>query len=161
MSMIAQTTTPYRPCASYEASQLLSMGRPLNESLDRPKPKISWNLSRGKDSSGPQTAVRPVRLVSCELLWPRARKLARNPDRVMTAIAVIAPAMANSLRTRALATIRLRPATSRAAIIATRAVLARVAIKIIPAADTIIRVTRLGSLPQNQSTAVTPKITAA
>src|SRR5271165_5064166 len=64
------------------------MGRPLNESLDRPKPKISWNLSRGKASSGPHTAVRPVRWVSCELPWPRASQLARNPDRVMIAIAV-------------------------------------------------------------------------
>ena len=36
------------------------MGRPLNESLDRPKPKISWNLLRGKSSKGPQKLVRPL-----------------------------------------------------------------------------------------------------
>ena len=40
---------------------MLSMGRPLNELFDRPKPKISWNLSRGKARRGPQTLVRPVR----------------------------------------------------------------------------------------------------
>ena len=43
---------------------------------------------------------------------------------------------------------------------ATRAVLVCVRIKMTPAADTMIRVTRLGSWPQNHSTAVTPRIIA-
>ena len=99
------------------------MGKPLKEAFDRPKPKISWNLSRGKERRGPQTSVRPVRLSRpCEL-WPRASQVVMAAENVMIATAATAPTLAKNLRTRALATIKLSPATTRLAIMAASAVL--------------------------------------
>src|SRR6266851_4432908 len=76
------------------------MGRPLNELFDRPKPKISWNLSRGKARRGPQTLVRPVRLYSCCVPSPRASQVLMTLDNVMIAIAATMPAPAKNLRGR-------------------------------------------------------------
>src|SRR5258708_31718036 len=47
-TIAAQTITPMRPCSKYATSQLLSIGRPLTVALERPKPKISWNLVRAR-----------------------------------------------------------------------------------------------------------------
>ena len=77
--------------------------------LDKPKPKICWNLVRGNSSTSCQKSVRPVRPVSPAVVWPRASQVMITPDTVMTAIdAAITPTVKN-LRTRALMVNRLRP----------------------------------------------------
>ena len=82
-------------------------------------------------------------------------------DSVMTAIATTAPPKANSLRTRALATIRLRPATRMPATVAIRAVLVCVRSRMAPATTTTSRVTRPRRWPQSQSTTTSPIVTPA
>ena len=54
--------------------------------LDKPKPKISWNLVRGSSSTSAQKLVRPVRLVNPCALSPRASQVITTPDTVMATI---------------------------------------------------------------------------
>ena len=99
------------------------MGRPLDALLDKPKPKITWNQSRGVLSTAAQTVVRPVSSVSCCVFCPRASQVVRTLENAMTATDTVMPAPANNLRTRALAANMLRPATRRPAIKAITSVL--------------------------------------
>src|SRR5215831_6662453 len=121
--MTAHMTTPNRPCCWYESIQLLSTGRPLNEPLESPNPKISWNRVRGYESNGPQKPVRPLRLASSFDCWPRAIQDVIADDAAANAATAPTATAANSLRTRGVAAIRLRPPTRSPAIKATMAVL--------------------------------------
>ena len=62
------------------------MARPLTLALDKPNPKISWNLVRGVLSTSAHKVVRPVRLVNPCAFSPRASQVITTPDTVMTAI---------------------------------------------------------------------------
>ena len=78
----------------------------------------------------------------------------------MIATDTVRPALANNLRTRALAANMLRPATRRPAIKATTSVLVWVRISMVPITATAARVRHPGNLPQNQSTTTSPSATA-
>ncbi len=84
-----------------------------------------------------------------------------KPDSVMIAIDTVTLATAKNLRTRALATSRLRPATRMPVTMAIRAVLVCVRISMVPPASATSRATRPPSYPQSQSTTTSPVATAA
>ena len=159
--MIAQMTTPKRPCSWYEASQLLSIGKPLNELLDSPVPKISWNLSRGLSTSCAHTAVRPVSAKSSFVPSPRASQAVITPESVRNAMSAIAPTVPKNRRTRCRSTIRLRPATAMPTAMANRAVLVCVRISMGMVKQTTMAVTFPRTCPLNHSTTTSPVATAA
>ena len=129
--------------------------------LDKPNPKISWNLVRGVLSTSAQKFVRPVRLASPCAFSPRASQVITTPDTVMTPTDTTAAPAAKNFRTRALMVNRLRPATRMPATRPTSAVLVCVRRRIATAKVTPARVARPLSRRASQSTTVSPAATAA
>ena len=91
--------------------------------LDKPNPKISWNLVRGSLRTSAQKLVRPVRVVSPCAFSPRASQVVTTPATVMTPIDTATAPAAKNFRTRELTMKRLRPATRMPATRPTSAVL--------------------------------------
>jgi len=129
--------------------------------LDKPKPKICWNLVRGNSSTSCQKSVRPVKPVSPAVVWPRASQVMITPDTVMTAIDAVTTPTVKTLRTRALMVNRLRPATSKPATRAASAVLVCVRRRMAREKPTPARAGRPFSRRASQSTIVSPAVTAA
>jgi hypothetical protein len=137
------------------------MGRPLTLALDKPNPKISWNLVRGWLTTSVQKFVRPDRVASPSALWPRASQVLTTLPTVKTAIDAAATPAAKNFRTRALVVNRLRPATRVPATKPTRAVLVCVRRRMVTATVTPTKVTGPLSRRASQSTTITPAATAA
>ena len=136
------------------------MGSPLNALLDRLKPAVICQKSRGSLSTDVQTLVRPVRFDSCEEFSPRASQVVSTLENAMAATEIVMAALPNSRRTRTRTENMLRPATSRPATSEITSVLVCDSSSMMASTAETGRARRPDISPQNHSTTTSPSATA-
>ncbi len=137
------------------------MGSPLNALLDRLKPNVICQRSRGSLTTEVHTFVRPVRFDSSEEFSPRASQVVSRLENAMAATETVMATLANSRRTRIRTANMLRPATSRPAASEITSVLVCDSSSMIASTADMGPARRPDISPQNHSTTTSPSATAA
>ena len=94
------------------ATQLLSIGSPLNDLLDSPEPNSSLIRGRGVLNTADQTFVRPVSWPASCAVWPRSAQIVSSEANSRTPGRRAPAPSADVRRTRAWPRNRLAPATT-------------------------------------------------